>query len=582
MMNAVRHHASYECGTWDDRVLGIYCGWTARAGSFPRGLPLRSPQGHHTLLFAGEEFPLAPKRAGEVRDSGADEGGYLAAQCDSEAVFPGGLNGRFQGLAVDHRGGTASLFNDRFGLQRLYYHEAKDTLYFAAEAKAILAVRPELRRLHPRSLGEWIACGCVLDNRSLFEGIGVLPPASRWVLRDGGVEKRDQYFDPREWEAQPPLDAEEFYQRLRDVFSRRLPHYFGGSQQVGMSLTGGLDTRMILAWRRPAPESLPCYSFGSMFRDSEDVKVARRIARICGQKHQVIPVAGEFLGRFGDYAQRVVYLTDGCADVSHAADLYGNEQAAQIAPVRMTGNYGGEVLRRVRAFKPGRPSSRSFAPELHGQFVAARNSYEELTRCHPLSFALFRQAPYHHYGMLAVEQTQLSLRSPFLDNEFVATLYRAPETTTRSIDVSRRLIADGNALLAGIRTDRGVDLGRTSGTGMLRRAMLNFTFKAEYAYDYGMPGWLARIDHTLAWLHPERLFLGRHKFNHYRYWYKTALSGFVRDLLLDSRSLARPYVERRTLEALVNGHIRGQRNHTTELHQFLTLELISRTLLATR
>ena len=34
------------------------------------------------------------------------------------------------------------LFNDRFGLQRIYYHEGKDAFYFAAEAKAILKVQP--------------------------------------------------------------------------------------------------------------------------------------------------------------------------------------------------------------------------------------------------------------------------------------------------------------------------------------------------------------------------------------------------------------------------------------------------------
>ena len=39
------------------------------------------------------------------------------------------------------------LFNDRYGMHRLYYHQAKEAFYFAAEAKAILAVRPELRAL---------------------------------------------------------------------------------------------------------------------------------------------------------------------------------------------------------------------------------------------------------------------------------------------------------------------------------------------------------------------------------------------------------------------------------------------------
>ena len=59
-----------------------------------------------------------------------------------------------------------------------------------------------------------------------------------------------------------------------------------------------------------------------------------------------------FSRKFPRYAERTVYLTDGCVEVSHSPDLYVNELAREIAPVRMTGNYGGEVLRRVRAFKP--------------------------------------------------------------------------------------------------------------------------------------------------------------------------------------------------------------------------------------
>jgi len=56
---------------------------------------------------------------------------------------------------------NGTLFNDRYGMHRIYYHEAKEAFYFSAEAKAILAVRPELRVMDRRSLGEFVACGCV-------------------------------------------------------------------------------------------------------------------------------------------------------------------------------------------------------------------------------------------------------------------------------------------------------------------------------------------------------------------------------------------------------------------------------------
>ena len=82
-----------------------------------------------------------------------------------------------------------------------------------------------------------------------------------------------------------------------------------------------------------------------MFRDSQDVLLARRVADACHQAYEVIPVGRDFLSRFAHYAERSVYLTDGCCSVAHAPDLYVNERAREIAPVRMTGNYGGEVLR---------------------------------------------------------------------------------------------------------------------------------------------------------------------------------------------------------------------------------------------
>jgi asparagine synthase (glutamine-hydrolysing) len=480
---------------------------------------------------------------------------------------------------VDQTRGVAILFNDRYGMHRIYWHESPDAFYFSAEAKGILAVRPELRSLTSRGLGEFIACGCVLENRTLFPHVSVLPPASAWAFRNGTLEQRRTYFSPREWEEQSTLDPESYYKELRDTFADILPRYFGGGTNSGMSVTGGLDTRMILAWHKPAPRSLPCYSFGSMYRDSQDVVIGRRLAQACGQQHQVIPVGQDFLSRFASHAERSVYLTDGCTEVSHAVDLYVNSQAAQIAPVRMTGNYGSEVLRGVRAFKPVEPAPGLFAAGLAGAIDEARSTYSQLAAGHPLSFAVFKQAPWHHYGLLALEQTQLAVRSPFLDNTLVRTVFRAPLTELASVNASLRLIRDGDPALANLRTDRGISGNGGSPLAAALRQWLTFTVKSEYAYDYGMPHWVARADSLAAPLRLERLFLGRHKFYHFRIWYRQALASYVRAMLLDPLTLGRPYLEHKQVEALVRDHLAGRGNYTTEIHKLLTLELIQRTLL---
>lgn len=560
MVKSLQHESFYVTGTWGDESLGVYAGWVARKSPTSDQMPLRSGTGETVLIFAGEEFS-SPEP--------------LVRRAEETSFLPG-LNGRFHGLLASQTTSKVTLFNDRYGMHRMYYHEEKDAFYFAAEAKAILAVRPELRSVDTKSMAELITCGCVLNNRTVFKGIHVLPPASEWIFKDAAIVRKGAYFNPKEWEDQETLDEESYYRQLKDVFSRKLPHYFSGPERIGVSLTGGLDSRMIMAWHKAAPQSLPCYSFGGMFRDCQDVVMARKVALVCQQPHQIIPVGQEFLTQFPHYSERTVYLTDGCSDVSHASDLYINEIARGIAPIRMTGNYGGEVLRSVRAFKPMAPPPGLFRADVSPYIEEAKKTYSGLVHCHPLSFAVFRQAPWHHYSLQALEQTQIALRSPYLDNDFVRTVYRAPKSTLSSNDISLRLIADGNEALRRIRTDRGLGGNYGWARSAILHNYLEFTFKAEYAYDYGMPQWVARIDHTFSQLHLERLFLGRHKFYHFRVWYRDTLSSYIREMLLDSRTLSRPYLEPKTVETMVNGHLRGSRNYTTAIHKMLTLEHLHR------
>ncbi|MGA8185687.1 MAG: asparagine synthase-related protein [Terriglobia bacterium] len=579
MVQAICHEPFYNTGTWVDESLGIYVGWAVQKDSFSDGQPLLNERQDVVLVFSGEEYP-EPGTAARLKGRGhqveAKGPSYLVHLYEEDPQFPAGLNGRFHGLLIDRRQGKALLFNDRYGMHRLYFHESADTFYFAAEAKAILAVRPELRKLDMQGMGEFVACGCVLGNRTLFEGISLVPGGAAWELRNGTVAQKSFYFDPREWEEQSPLSAEDYYQELREAFSRNLGRYFNGRQKLGVSLTGGMDTRVIMAWRRSEPGSLPCYTYGGMFRDCRDVQVARQVAGVCGQSHSVVTVGDEFLSQFPHYAERSLYLSDGSVHVNRAADLYVSEKAREIAPVRIVGTYASEVLKQTPMFKPVDPMPGLFQPELSSPLQQAKLTYTGLREQHPVTFAAFRQSPWWHYGVLSLEQIHLTVRSPFLDNDFVRVVYRQPRSLDMTRDVRWRMICDGNPVLGRMPSDRGVNGMKGRFSTAASRGFHEFTFKAEYAYDYGMPQWLARVDHFFSPLRFERLFLGRHKFAHYRLWYRDFLSSYVREVLLDSRSLSRPYVERKQLEAVVQGHLKGDRNYTLELHTLLSLELLHR------
>src|SRR5207249_9251525 len=143
-----------------------------------------------------------------------------------------------------------------------------------------------------------------------------------------------------------------------------------------------------------------------------------------------------------------------------------------------------------------------------------------------------------------------------------------------------RLVADGNHSLARIPTDRGLLLSSKPLASRARRAWQEATVWTEYFYDYGMPDWLARFDKALAPLSLEKLILGRHKFYHFRVWYRDQLAGCVRDILLDSRSLNRSYLNGSKVRSMVEEHVGGKRNHTAVIHKLLTAELAHRQLIA--
>ena len=152
MVAGLNHGAENLSGTWSDAQMGVYAGWVSRRGSFSAAMPLRNERGDRTLIFAGEEYP-DPQSVRQLRERGhqfaATGADYLVHLSEEDLSFPKSLNGRFHGLLIDASAGAVTLFNDRYSMHRVYYYESPEAFYFAAEAKAILAVVPNARAAEP-------------------------------------------------------------------------------------------------------------------------------------------------------------------------------------------------------------------------------------------------------------------------------------------------------------------------------------------------------------------------------------------------------------------------------------------------
>ncbi len=482
------------------------------------------------------------------------------------------LDGLCAGVVADEDARRFVVFNDRFGRERIFVHTAGSRTFFASEAKAILAVCPSTRTFDARGIAEFLACGCTLTTRSLYAGIEVLEPGTRLTFDRAGIERR-RYSTERDFEGRTPVEPAAF----RDEFTRALRDEVlaeaSASPSTALSLTGGLDSRMIAACI-VNDARVPTFTFGSMYRTTGDVAVGRAVAKACGLSHQVIDLGHDFLDDFAATFNRSVYASDGYLGLSGAAELHVNRLARTIAPARMTGNWGGELMRGVRAFKFSMPKGGFLRPEALTSIAASEAAFSPAI-ADPLSGALFHQIPLQGYGRYAIERSQVVTRTPFLAPRVVDALYSAAPETRRASASAAAVIGQEPKLLA-MPTDAGVLVTRDA---RFRRQWRRLVIKAEYMTSHGAPDWVARAASVLPAPVLERRFLGVDKFYHFRHWMRHQLAPTVIEVLAEPAPRLEPWIDRVRLREMADLHCRGKANYTDALDKAMTLIVADRELL---
>lgn len=581
MLASMEHEDFYKSGTYCSRDLGVYAGWTSHNDSFAASRVFFNEQSDITLIFSGECFVDPDVRISlrqkehRIQNSNTDCVVHLYEEYGEQFVEK--LNGLFSGLLIDKRQGKAFLFNDRYGMERIYWHATGDAFYFASEAKALLTILPQLRAFDEKGVAQFLSFGCTLDSRTLFRDVELIPGGSIWSFERGACRKR-AYFSPKTWESQPSLSPEAFQLQFQETFARVLPRYFESPTKIGISLTGGLDTRMIMACRPEIARDAVCYTFSGETGQTFDDRLAVQVARACGLEHRLLRIESSFLSDFASHVDRTVYVTDGYFGATGAHEIYLNKQVRQLAPIRLTGNYGSEVLRGVSTFKPIKLSSALFNPELTGALDSMTRLFSN-GNTHPVTFAAFREIPFNLFGGLAASRSQVAFRTPYLDNEIVAMAYRAPESLRNSPLPAWRLVKANNGLLSSIPTDRQPSPNTPQPLTALKRLFSEATFKLDYLNNEGWPNWLSPFDSVFTRVTSSLKLVGLHKYLHYRRWFRRELVDYVKDVISSARTQQAPFWNRRFLEKMATDHVEGRHNYVSEINAVVTLEAVERLLL---
>jgi asparagine synthase (glutamine-hydrolysing) len=327
---------------------------------------------------------------------------------------------------------------------------------------------------------------------------------------------------------------------------------------------------MILACANDFETKPVCYTYAGLAGDTLDVRIASRLAQTCGLDHHILRISNEFLKDYERHLNRTVFVTDGCAGALGAHEIPLTVRASELSSIRLTGNFGSEILRSASTLKPIGLSS-DLVTEDFRKLVDTCVSQVSSEQVHPVTRAAFQEVPWHLFGTLAAARSVVTFRTPYLDNDLVKLAFQAPQNARSSPRSALRLISDYSPALGRIPTDRGVVCGGSRTVKALRSLFCAVTFKLDYLYNEGLPWRLSRFSPLVASLSHLGL-LHLHKFLFYGQWFRRELAEYLIDSVASVKSKGLPYWNRNIIDKMVSDHLVGRRNHIREFNAILTLE----------
>jgi len=217
---------------------------------------MATPDGRYVLSYNGEVYNFS-----ELRVELEALGHQFRSRSDSEVVLKSiaqwgssallRFNGLF-GLALwDRTERTLLLARDRYGIKPLYYSLAGGSLSFGSEVKALLASGQVTARMDTEGLVEYLTFQNFFTDRTLFEGVHLLPAGCFATARlDSGSKVRFQvtrYWDYAFAEPDQPNDEQEYAEELDRLFQQAVQRQLVSDVDVGAYLSGGMDSGSVTA-----------------------------------------------------------------------------------------------------------------------------------------------------------------------------------------------------------------------------------------------------------------------------------------------------------------------------------------------
>ncbi len=237
--------------------------------------PMSDAEASVWVIFNGEIYNFQ-----QLREDLEAHGHVFRTRSDTEVIVHGykqwgddvlnRLNGMF-GLAIwDARARRLVLARDRFGIKLVYYRLDRGRVYFGSEMRAVLAASTDQPDVDPVALNLFLRYRFTPSPYTILNGVRKLAPGTMACFENGRYSVR-RWYRYRPVPFSPIKSEDEAQEELTDIYKRVLKRHLISDVPVGLLLSGGLDSGLLLAMMNLNGSSWPTYTvgYGSTYVDDE-------------------------------------------------------------------------------------------------------------------------------------------------------------------------------------------------------------------------------------------------------------------------------------------------------------------------
>ena len=245
------------------------------------------------IIFNGEIYNYR-----ELRAELQSKGHRFRTNSDTEVIVHGykewgtqvfdRLNGMF-GLAIwDVRNERLVVARDAMGIKLIYYKIDNGKLSFGSEIRPILAAQDSKPEVDPVALKLFLQFRYTPSPLTIFQGIRKLAPGTMLVVEKGKCREERWYnFTPVSFPG--PKEETEAAHELLELYKGAVRRHLLSDVPVGILLSGGLDSGLLLALMNEQGGPWPAYTigYGETFADDE-LRDAAETAALFGARHVTV------------------------------------------------------------------------------------------------------------------------------------------------------------------------------------------------------------------------------------------------------------------------------------------------------